>query len=61
MTQTYAVVDESGLVTNLVLWDGETPYDLSPNSLVLTNEDPAAQIGGSYADGVFTPAPSETP
>jgi hypothetical protein len=61
MIQTYAIIDATGLVTNLVLWDGETPYDVSPNILVATNADPLAQIGGSYANGVFTPAPVAAP
>lgn len=53
--QTYAVVNISGLVTNLVAWDGEAHYDVSPSTLVLTNGDAKAQTGGTYSAGVFTP------
>lgn len=53
--KTYALLDPTGLVLNTVLWDGVAHYDVSPNHLVVA--DATAQIGGTYANGVFTPAP----
>jgi hypothetical protein len=53
--QLYAIVDPSGNVDNLVLWDGVTLYSVAPNTLVLAQGNAAAQIGGTYLGGVFTP------
>jgi hypothetical protein len=50
-------------VVNLVSWDGVSPYNVSPDVLVLATSQPNAQIGGTYANGVFTapaaPAPPQ--
>lgn len=36
----YAVIDTEGHVRNIVLWDGESEYDVSPSTLRLaTDED----------------------
>ena len=51
----YAVVSPAGAVLNLVNWDGKTAYDVTPNTLVAASGQPNAQIGGTYAGGVFTP------
>lgn len=50
----YAVIDPSGNVLNIVAWDGVTPYDVTPNILVLATS--TAQIGGMYLSGIFSPA-----
>jgi hypothetical protein len=50
----------STTVTNMVQWDGVTPYDVSPDTLVLATGQPNAQVGGTYIGGVFT-APSAPP
>jgi hypothetical protein len=60
MSSLYAVVDLSGNVINLVEWDGVTPYNVAPNTLVLATSQPNAQIGGTYVGGVFT-APATPP
>lgn len=57
MIQAYVIIDETNTVINIVLWDGETVFDVSPNTLQLTNDDANAQIGGTFFKGVFTPAP----
>lgn len=50
----YALIDIAGHVINLVRWDGTTPYNVAPNTLVDATGQPNAQIGGTYAGGVFT-------
>jgi hypothetical protein len=52
---TYAIVNGSGQVINMVTWDGVTPYNVSPNTLVLATGNPNAQVGGTFSGGVFTP------
>jgi hypothetical protein len=55
----YAVVSPSGSVLNLVTWDGQTTYNVAPNTLVAATGQPNAEIGGTYLNGVFTaPAPA---
>lgn len=54
----YAEVNPSGVVINVVQWDGATPFDVSPNALVLATSQPNAQIGGTYLGGVFTAPPA---
>jgi hypothetical protein len=59
-SQPYAVVS-SGNVTNIVQWDGVTPYSAGTgNTLVSAVGQPNAQIGGTYSGGVFT-APAAPP
>lgn len=50
----YAVVAPGGAVINMTEWDGVTPFNVSPNTLVLATGHPNAQIGGTYIGGVFT-------
>ncbi len=54
-TQLYAVIAPGGSVINLVEWDGLAPFNVAPNTLQLAQGNPAAQIGGTFAGGVFTP------
>jgi hypothetical protein len=49
--KTYAMIETSGTVQNIVLWDGETEYDVAP--LVLVQSD-TAQIGDVYDGANFT-------
>jgi hypothetical protein len=56
----YAVVNSSNVVINLVQWDGITPYNVAPNTLVNATGQPNAQIGGTCIGGVFT-APVNPP
>lgn len=57
----YAVVSPSNMVQNLVLWDGVTTYNVAPNTLVPASGQPNAQVGGTYANGVFTAPAAPTP
>lgn len=58
----YAVISPAGAVLNIVLWDGTSTFDVSPNTLVSALNQPNAQPGGTYAAGVFTaPAAPPTP
>lgn len=60
--QLYAIVSPAGNVLNLIDWDGVSPYNAAPNTLVLAVGQPNAQIGGTYLNGVFTaPAAPPTP
>jgi hypothetical protein len=57
--QPYAVIDPSGNVLNVVLWDNVSTYNVAPNILVSALNQPNAQTGGTYSGGVFTaPAPA---
>lgn len=62
-SQVYALVAPGGAVLNMVQWDGVSPYNVAPNTLVLATGQPNAQIGGTYVGGVFTapsaPAPQQ--
>lgn len=51
----YAVVNPQGVVVNMTVWDGVRPYDVTPNTLVPATGQTNAQIGATYAAGVFTP------
>ena len=52
----------NGVVTNMVLWDGVAPFTSSDGgTLVLAVGQPNAQIGGTYAGGVFTAPAAPTP
>lgn len=53
----YAVVSPGGSVVNMVQWDGAATFNVSPNTLVSASGQANAQVGGTYASGVFT-APS---
>ena len=59
--QPYALVNPSNIVINLVEWDGVTPFNVAPNTLVLAQGQPNAQIGGTFIGGVFTPPSAPTP
>jgi hypothetical protein len=50
----YAVVAPGGSIINLVTWDGVSPFNVSPNTLVSATGQTNAQIGGTYIGGVFT-------
>jgi|GEM_PF-6279897 len=51
----YAEIDPNGNVVNMVQWDGVTPYNVVPNTLVSATGQPNAQVGGTYLNGTFTP------
>jgi hypothetical protein len=60
----YAVVNASGIVVNIVEWDGVSAYSAPVgDTLVSASGQPNAQIGATYSGGVFTapatPAPPQ--
>ena len=61
--QLYAIVNSGGTVVNLTQWDGVTPFNVSPNTAVLAQGQPNAQIGGTYnsTTHVFTAPAAPTP
>ena len=60
MSNVYAVIDGSGNVVNMVVWDGNAEHWQPPAGETAVLATPDAQIGGKYSGGVFTlPAPRE--
>jgi len=58
----YAVVDSNGNVINICAWDGVSLW--SPpegTTAVLCDDEPNAEIGGTYINGVFARAVVEVP
>jgi hypothetical protein len=53
----YAIIDETGLVVNVVLWDGKTPWVPPAGYIALPLLE--ASIGWTFANGQFI-APSDT-
>lgn len=53
----YAVIDENGIVVNAIEWDGREEWNPPEGCMVVACGDYSCQIGGSYKDSVFTPAP----
>ncbi len=57
----WALVDnQSNIVTNIILWDEESPWQPQNSNITMIEctEIESADIGGSYIDGNFTPKPS---
>jgi hypothetical protein len=50
----YAIIDNTGLVVNVILWDGESEWQ-PPEGYQAVELTDGAGIGWTYADGVFTP------
>ncbi|MDU7837696.1 MAG: tail fiber assembly protein [Pantoea sp.] len=57
-TDTYAIIDDSGTVINVTVWDGESEWTPPDNTTAVKCGDSGAGIGWSYKDGVFTPPPA---
>jgi hypothetical protein len=56
---TYAVVDSTGTVVNVVMWDGTTPWQPpTGTTAVLVPAGSNAGIGSTYSNGTFTPPKS---
>jgi hypothetical protein len=57
----YALITGSEVV-NVILWDGETPYDTPTGTeAVMVPSGEAVQIGYTYASGTFTAPATTTP
>jgi hypothetical protein len=50
----YALVDNTGLVVNVIVWDGESDWQ-PPEGLTAVLITGNAGIGWSYIDGEFIP------
>ena len=58
----YALIDSTNTVQNVILWDGVTDYQHGAGlTAVLDTEPPTAEVGGTYAGGVFSAAPAPAP
>lgn len=55
----YAVVDSTGLITNIIVADPTFPAPAGMSMVPVPG--PSAIIGGSYLNGTFTPPPAPTP
>ena len=54
----YALVNDSGLAVNVILWDGTEPYDPpESHTLHLLDDDSPVGIGWEY-DGIWTAPPA---
>lgn len=53
----YAMVNSDGNVTNICQWDGVSEWS-APDGIILVecDDEPDAERGGTYIDGVFTRA-----
>lgn len=49
----YAVIDKSGVVINVIEWDGETNVDENTINSAVKSDN--ANIGGTIIDGIYSP------
>ena len=56
ITMNYAIVDQTGLVVNVALWDGKTPWQPPEGHLAIPLIE--GGIGWRFADGKFMPPPT---
>lgn len=54
----YALIDKSGLVLNVIEWDGKAPYELEADQQLIQSD--AAGTQWRYVNGTFNP-PSDQP
>ena len=59
MEKNFAIVI-NGVVENIIVWDGQSLYELS-NDAVEIPEGETAWIGLGYSEGVFEQPPEVTP
>lgn len=52
---TYALI-ENGTVVNMIVWDGNAKTWQPPTGQEVVQSANGAAIGGTYANGVFTPS-----
>ena len=50
----YALINAAGMVYNIAMWDGETPWTHGAAQLIQSD---TAGIDWMYADGKFKPSP----
>lgn len=59
MMDRYLELDANGVVVNIVVWDGASPYNPEGITLLPCNQNPNATFGWKF-DGSNWIAPSET-
>ena len=61
MTDKYAVVDSTGIIVNMIKWDGVTPFNQGEGLSLVPSGDEFI-IGGRIEDGNYFPPgePEET-
>lgn len=55
--ETYALVNESGEVVNIVLWNGKAKWSPPKNHQAVKDAKKEARIGGKHKDGKFHDPP----
>ena len=55
MQRLAVIVKETGIVDNIVIWDGESPYDPGADFETVPVGDAVVDIGWRYRDGTFEP------
>ena len=57
----YLVLNADGLVINVIVWDGITPYNAGQGDtlIALTDAPQGAWTGWAYIDGVWTAPPDQ--
>ena len=53
MQRLAVIVRETGMVDNIVIWDGESSYDPGADFEVVPMGDAVVDIGWRYRDGTF--------
>ena len=53
MQRLAVIVKETGIVDNIVIWDGESPYDPGADFETVLVGDAVVDIGYLYAEGLF--------
>ncbi len=59
MSALYGQVDGNGVVQQVVVWDGISPYQPQQGFTLVPIGDSGAWIGWSYVEGTFTPPLTE--
>jgi hypothetical protein len=52
----YLTVRDDGLVTNVIVWDGVTPYQ-PDGTLLPTDDNPGVWVGWRFVDGEWVAPP----
>ena len=53
MQRLAVIVRDTGIVDNIIIWDGESPYDPGADFETVPVGDAAVDIGWQYHNGIF--------
>jgi hypothetical protein len=53
----YWVVNKDGIVSNCIVWDGVSPYDVGSNTLLSCVDNPNIGFGWAFVDGEWIAPP----